>query len=31
MGIDRLVEAYRFRLVATRAVEGDVMHEWARL
>lgn len=31
MGIDRLSEAPRFRLVAARDVEGDVIHEWARI
>ena len=31
MGIDRLAEAPRFRLIATRTVDGDAMHEWARL
>lgn len=28
MGIDRLAEAPRFRLVETRAIGGDVMHRW---
>jgi diaminohydroxyphosphoribosylaminopyrimidine deaminase/5-amino-6-(5-phosphoribosylamino)uracil reductase len=30
MGIDRLSAAPRFRLIATRTVDGDVLHEWAR-
>jgi diaminohydroxyphosphoribosylaminopyrimidine deaminase/5-amino-6-(5-phosphoribosylamino)uracil reductase len=30
MGIARLAEAPRFRLVETRAVVGDVLHRWVR-
>jgi len=30
MGIARLAEAPRFRLVETRAVAGDVLHRWVR-
>ncbi|MBD3677128.1 MAG: bifunctional diaminohydroxyphosphoribosylaminopyrimidine deaminase/5-amino-6-(5-phosphoribosylamino)uracil reductase RibD [Rhodobacteraceae bacterium] len=30
MGVDRLAEAPRFRLIETRAIGGDVMHRWER-
>ncbi|WP_085793652.1 bifunctional diaminohydroxyphosphoribosylaminopyrimidine deaminase/5-amino-6-(5-phosphoribosylamino)uracil reductase RibD [Roseivivax jejudonensis] len=30
LGVDRLAEAPRFRLVETRAVGADVMHRWQR-